>query len=197
MPLELLVDVVNEWGSEPRRAAGEAHLPFPPIRDLIAAYSWSAPRGWRPALTDEHLVRVADSLFPFFAAERPTTAARRLNALIDDLAPRPRLEAADGGFRPALAVERPEDALLAASVAVLAAFLTQREQPRFGVCTGSRCVDVFVDLSPSRRRRFCSLTCQNRSRVAAFRARHAATGGGRAAPSRQSQITASSRGRGR
>ncbi|WP_374119541.1 CGNR zinc finger domain-containing protein [Streptomyces sp. RKAG290] len=43
-----------------------------------------------------------------------------------------------------------------------------------GTCAGERCVDVYIDQSPGGRRRFCSVTCQNRTRVAAFRSRRAA-----------------------
>ena len=36
------------------------------------------------------------------------------------------------------------------------------------------CGDVLVDLTKNRSRRFCSLTCSNRTNVAAFRARRGA-----------------------
>ncbi|MFI7320176.1 CGNR zinc finger domain-containing protein [Streptomyces venezuelae] len=45
---------------------------------------------------------------------------------------------------------------------------------RIGTCTGGHCADVYVDQSPGGRRRFCSVTYQNRARVAAFRSRWAA-----------------------
>jgi predicted RNA-binding Zn ribbon-like protein len=45
---------------------------------------------------------------------------------------------------------------------------------RLGVCSAPACDRVFVDGSKNASRRFCSTTCQNRVKVAAFRRRQAA-----------------------
>lgn len=42
---------------------------------------------------------------------------------------------------------------------------------RLGVCTAAACDRVFVDTSRNGTKRFCSTTCQNRVKTAAFRAR--------------------------
>ena len=42
---------------------------------------------------------------------------------------------------------------------------------RLGVCTAPRCDRVYVDMSRNGTRRFCSTSCQNRVKAAAFRAR--------------------------
>jgi predicted RNA-binding Zn ribbon-like protein len=42
---------------------------------------------------------------------------------------------------------------------------------RLGVCTAARCDRVYVDVSRNGTRRFCSTSCQNRVKAAAFRAR--------------------------
>ena len=47
---------------------------------------------------------------------------------------------------------------------------------RLGVCTAPRCDRVYVDTSRNGTRRFCSTTCQNRVKAAAFRARQATVG---------------------
>jgi predicted RNA-binding Zn ribbon-like protein len=47
----------------------------------------------------------------------------------------------------------------------------QKELDRLRVCDAPDCADVLVDLSKNRSRRYCSTTCQNRTNVAAFRAR--------------------------
>lgn len=44
---------------------------------------------------------------------------------------------------------------------------------RLGVCTAPHCDRVYVDTSRNGSRRFCSTTCQNRVKAAAFRERHA------------------------
>ena len=61
--------------------------------------------------------------------------------------------------------------LLAAAALTLRHQLAGRDQARVGVCSGRRCADAYIDASPSGRRRFCSVTCQNRTRVAAWRQR--------------------------
>jgi predicted RNA-binding Zn ribbon-like protein len=43
---------------------------------------------------------------------------------------------------------------------------------RFGICSAIDCKRVYIDLSKNRSRRFCSTTCQNRVKAAAFRQRH-------------------------
>jgi predicted RNA-binding Zn ribbon-like protein len=53
----------------------------------------------------------------------------------------------------------------------LAVVLGGPEWGRLGVCTASRCDRVYVDVSRNGTRRFCSTTCQNRVKAAAFRER--------------------------
>lgn len=50
------------------------------------------------------------------------------------------------------------------------------EQDRLGTCTADACDRVFVDTSRNGSRRFCSTTCQNRVKTAAFRRRRARVG---------------------
>ena len=49
----------------------------------------------------------------------------------------------------------------------------QHELGRLQRCAAEDCDDVLVDLSKNRSRRFCTVTCANRTNVAAFRARRA------------------------
>ena len=46
---------------------------------------------------------------------------------------------------------------------------------RLRICEADRCIDVIVDLSKNRSRRFCDITCGNRMNVAAYRRRRAGT----------------------
>ncbi|WP_374215715.1 CGNR zinc finger domain-containing protein [Streptomyces drozdowiczii] len=71
-------------------------------------------------------------------------------------------------------VNDPDEVLVAASGLALREYAAAHGFHRIGICTGDHCVDVYVDRSPGGRRRFCSVTCQNRTRVAAFRRRRAA-----------------------
>ena len=58
----------------------------------------------------------------------------------------------------------------------LARLIGAGEQARLGICTADACDRVFVDLSRNGSRRFCSTTCQNRVKTAAFRRRQARVG---------------------
>ncbi len=49
--------------------------------------------------------------------------------------------------------------------------IRMREMARLRVCAAQTCDDVMVDLSKNRSRRFCDLSCANRTNVAAYRAR--------------------------
>jgi predicted RNA-binding Zn ribbon-like protein len=53
----------------------------------------------------------------------------------------------------------------------LAAVLGTDARSRLGVCTAPRCDRVYVDTSFAGTRRFCSTSCQNRVKTAAYRAR--------------------------
>jgi predicted RNA-binding Zn ribbon-like protein len=78
-----------------------------------------------------------------------------------------------GRLRAGWLVDDPRHAVLAAAAVTLRAQLSGHPGQRLGTCTGRRCADVYVDTSPGGRRRFCSIPCQNRARVAAFRSRRA------------------------
>jgi predicted RNA-binding Zn ribbon-like protein len=49
--------------------------------------------------------------------------------------------------------------------------LGSESHDRLGVCTAPRCDRVYVDTSRNGTRRYCSTSCQNRVKTAAFRAR--------------------------
>ena len=73
----------------------------------------------------------------------------------------------------------PPDAPLDVRMAVEAAMAVSDvvrlgELDRLRVCAAADCCDVMVDLSKNRSRRFCDLSCANRTNVAAYRARRAA-----------------------
>jgi predicted RNA-binding Zn ribbon-like protein len=61
----------------------------------------------------------------------------------------------------------------------LARLISAGDDDRLGTCEAMGCRRVFVDESKNASRRFCSTTCQNRVKTAAFRRRQSA--GGRAA----------------
>jgi CGNR zinc finger protein len=169
MPVAILVDLVNGWGSLPRAEAGEQDLPFPSVATLgEEPGDRSAP--WATA-TDRDLTTVADLVYPVFADPDPGRRAELVNVLLADTEVRPSLDATPAGISPGWLVESAERALLASAAIALRTQLADHSPARLGTCTGNRCGDVFVDASPAGYRRFCSVTCQNRARVAAYRRR--------------------------
>jgi predicted RNA-binding Zn ribbon-like protein len=172
MSADVLVWLVNEWGSAPRAAAGEEQAPYPDTDLLAALLAGSGVRDCPPAaLTGPALRQVADQLHRVFAtadlAERVTLVA----GLLDQTGVTPALEIT--GDRPGATwrVSAARDALLAAAALTLRDQLAGHDPDRVGVCSGRRCADAFIDASPAGQRRFCSVTCQNRARIAAWRQR--------------------------
>ena len=69
MAPDVLVWLVNEWGSVPRAAAGEDRAPYPDAGLLAGLLAGSGVRACPPGLlTTQALRRTADRLHPVFAA---------------------------------------------------------------------------------------------------------------------------------
>ncbi len=170
MPIPMLVDLVNGWGAVPRNEGGGRD--HPPIAELVDRHA--VPAALASPLTDTTLRRVADALHPVFAATAPAERARLVTALLTASGVRPALGSAGHRVRPTWLVARRGDATLAAAAVALRAQLAEHDHERLGICTAGGCGDVYVDASPGAHRRYCSVTCQNRERVAAFRRRKAA-----------------------
>ena len=120
---------------------------------------------------------VAGSLrdvFDAMAAGQEDDATRQVNRLLADTGARPQLDRHDG--EPwHLHFHGADDTLVtgwAAGCATgLAVVLGSDLSGRLGVCTAQRCDRVYVDTSRNGTRRFCSTSCQNRVKAAAFRSR--------------------------
>jgi predicted RNA-binding Zn ribbon-like protein len=158
MPPDLLVRLVNEWGAAPRAAAGEEGTPYPD----------PAPLGV-PSAVD--LPAVADRLHRVFAETHMNERVELLAILLTESAVRPTLTLASGQPSESWHVDDPRQALLAATALTLRHQLAHHDPARIGTCTGRDCADAYIDASPGGQRRFCSVTCQNRARVAAWRRR--------------------------
>nr|WP_184829349.1 CGNR zinc finger domain-containing protein [Jiangella mangrovi] len=174
--MDTLVELVNGWGAEPRRAGARSDVPA----RAGHVHGAGLPRDLADRLTDADLVAFADLVFAIF--DLPTTAERvgRISALLAGLTVRPDLVIDDGGgdgdggggvrVRPVWRTTA-DDALLAAALLALRDQLTGRDPGRLGICVDGGCADVYVDVSPAGRRRFCSVQCQNRARAADYRRR--------------------------
>jgi predicted RNA-binding Zn ribbon-like protein len=172
MSADVLVWLVNEWGSAPRAAAGEEKAPYPDTDLLAALLAGSGVRDCPPAaLTGPALRQVADQLHRVFATADLAERVALVAGLLDQTGVTPGLEIT--GDRPGATwrVSAARDALLAAAALTLRDQLAGHDPDRVGVCSGRRCADAFIDASPAGQRRFCSVTCQNRARIAAWRQR--------------------------
>jgi predicted RNA-binding Zn ribbon-like protein len=101
-------------------------------------------------------------------------AAVQVNALLMRTGARPELERHDG--QPWHLHFHSADSSLPSGWAAgcatgLAVVLGGSWHDRLGVCTAPRCDRVYVDTSRNGTRRYCSTSCQNRVKTAAFRAR--------------------------
>ena len=172
MPLDTLVDLVNGWGSQPRVEAGEAQQDYPPLQDLLVRAG--APGQIAAAVTDTDLRRVADLLYPVFATTGITERATLVTDLLATVGVRPALHTVGAEIQPTWLIPDSRDAILAAAATALHAQLIDHAPDRLGTCAGQRCADAYIDASPAGDRRFCSVTCQTRTRVTAFRRRKSA-----------------------
>lgn len=162
VPPSWVVSLVNGYGTQPRLVSGEQDRPREELEDLAGL-----PEAVGLARPD--LVRIADGLWPVFAAPTPTEGADALRRLLDgsELAP-----TVDDEARSWWVTARTGTAgLVTAGCAVtLLAIVSRGGWSRLGTCDGADCADVYLGTS-GRSRRYCSPTCLNRARVRAYRAR--------------------------
>jgi CGNR zinc finger len=170
-PLALVVDLINGWSGVVRRESGEDRDPYPDLTAVCRAHDWEGS-----PTADDQVAAVAGRIHGVFAGATADERRSALNQAVTALDPTPQL-AHDGTVWSGIGTEHQlEAALLFALVEHARA---DPDLARLGACAADRCVDAYVDTSRATTRRFCSLTCQNRARVAAFRrrTRDAASGG--------------------
>ncbi|MFC7616854.1 CGNR zinc finger domain-containing protein [Actinokineospora soli] len=149
---------------------------LPALRAALHDEPWWADRATDADLTA--LRPVAAALRAAFdaAAERdPDAVLARVNALLADHPPRPRLSGHGGGGAPNWHVHvASPDAPPATEVAAAASWGLAQAIVRHGLDRWGRCPcgNHFLDASTNRAKRFCSTRCANRANVAAFRARN-------------------------
>lgn len=125
------------------------------------------------------LEELAGRLRPvFLAAEAGATdrVAELVNGLLRDYRPIPQLSRHDGEPWHLHFGSAGGGTEWGASTATgLAVVVDSQATGRLGVCRADGCDRVYVDVSRNASRRFCSESCLNRTKVAAFRARARAT----------------------
>ncbi len=166
----------------PGEAHGRPYSPpegaalLPAVSAALKIDARSRPQVSRPEAAGLH--KVAESLravFDAFASGDVDAAASQVNTMLAQTGARPQLDRHDGepwhvhfhGAEDSLA-----QGYAAGCATGLAIVLGSEARDRLGVCTAPRCDRVYVDTSRNGTRRFCSTSCQNRVKAAAFRARH-------------------------
>lgn len=157
-----LVDLVNEYGTQPRAVAGETDRPFPGLTGAPPAAAGLGPG---------ELAAQADRWWPVFAEPSPERRTSLLNAELDAARLSPALTET-GDLQWLTGHESPSQILAAGCASALLAAVTRFGWDRLGVCAGADCVDAYIDQQSRTRRIYCSPTCLNRARVRAYRARH-------------------------
>ncbi|WP_120004252.1 CGNR zinc finger domain-containing protein [Nesterenkonia muleiensis] len=173
LPLAALVHLINEWGDIPRAEAGESesHHPQPEALRELEPGPWN-----RTGLFDlPTLIDAANRLYPLFSRSSPEERADHINHLIHETAMHPVLTADGWSIREIWRSGRPQRRLLAgATLTLIKQLRYDPDARRLGTCHGDACADAYIDQSAAGRRQFCSLTCQNRHRTRAYRARRRA-----------------------
>lgn len=152
-----------------------------PVREAVAGLSrlLAIDPPSAAALTQTHvpafiaLARQLRGVFADLHRRDIDTAAATLNKLLGAHPAHPHLARERGVWR---LHHHPHDAPLvpmwtAICAAGLAEMIGDGEARRLGTCERADCGRVYVDVSKNASRRFCSLTCQNRVKVATFRER--------------------------
>jgi predicted RNA-binding Zn ribbon-like protein len=162
-PLALVVDMVNGWSGHVRRESGQERDPYPDQIAMCRVHGWEGP-----TTAHDQMVAVTDRIHGVFSGATADERRTALNQAVAALAPTPQVTT-DGEVWGGVDAQHPLEAALL--FALVEHARTDPDLVRLGVCAADHCVDAYVDTSRATTRRFCSLTCQNRARVAAFRRR--------------------------
>ena len=178
--VQVAVDLVNELAPVPGGQGGP--LPegmLPAIARILAVDPPSVARlrkGDIPGFLA--LARDLRRVYQDLRQADVDHAASRLNALLSKHPAHPHLAKEDGRWR---LHHHPMDVAVVPMWSSICAEAMARMigagfADRFGTCEAPDCGRVYFDLSRNASRRFCSLTCQNRVKAAAFRLRQGLPG---------------------
>jgi predicted RNA-binding Zn ribbon-like protein len=121
----------------------------------------------------DELKAVARKLHDVFAATDTSTAAARINNLLEAYTQKPRLST-HGSSPWHIHVDNNDHApwaewFAASSAFALAVLLAEKQQNPAGLCASPTCGRPFIDLGKGGGRKYCSPRCATRERVAAYR----------------------------
>ena len=156
------------------RAAQELLPDLGALDQFVADWGWTGRRAHDRAELDA--VRRLRPRLERLWEMRPDAAAGLVNTLLREASALPQLVKHDRWDYHLHAT--PSDAPLADRMAVEAAMafadvIRSGQLGRLRTCAAENCDNVHVDLSKNRSRRFCGVSCANRTNVAAYRTRQA------------------------
>ncbi|MET8863947.1 CGNR zinc finger domain-containing protein [Nonomuraea sp. NPDC004580] len=178
--VELAVQLINSLATP--YAHGRGRTPPPPGADRLAAVvaaqehlTVHPPASVLTPADADRLAGIAARLRPLFAAgDRLPDAAAGLNDLLVRHHAVPNLHGSPANPL-GLSFHRPDadpvDAWAADMGTALAMVIGVGQPARLGACQAERCSLVFYDTTRNASRRFCDLSCQNRAKASAYRAR--------------------------
>jgi predicted RNA-binding Zn ribbon-like protein len=172
-----LVNVLTPGEAHGREYQPPGQADLPGAVENVLRQGYRGPRRSVPPGDAAELADFAPELrtvFTAVAAGDVDAAARQVNKLLDQTGAHPQLDNHDGqGWHLHFhgAVDGLATGWAAGCATGLAVVLGTDDRGRLGVCTAPRCDRVYVDTSRNGTRRFCSTTCQNRVKTAAFRSR--------------------------
>jgi predicted RNA-binding Zn ribbon-like protein len=123
------------------------------------------------------LARRVDEICTRLADGDVDDAAQRINVMLGEHSAHPHLAHEDGRWRlhhhPADVAVVPMWTAICADA--LARLIDADRHDRVGRCEAEDCARAYLDTSKNGSRRFCSITCQNRVKAAAYRRRRASS----------------------
>jgi predicted RNA-binding Zn ribbon-like protein len=148
------------------------------VSEVLRSGGGRQAASWEEAASFCFVAAELREVFAAVSSGSVDSAAELVNAVLARTGARPLLERHDG--EPwHLHFHAADQSLVsgwaAGCAAGLAVVLGSELYDRLGVCTAPRCDRVYVDTSRNGTRRYCSTSCQNRVKTAAFRARLSVT----------------------
>lgn len=144
------------------------------VSSLLRAGGGRRDVSWEEAASFCFVAAELRGVFAAVASSSVDSAAELVNGMLTRTGARPVLERHDGEpwhLHFHAADNSMVNGWAAGCATGLAVVLGGELYDRLGVCTAPRCDRVYVDISRNGTRRFCSTSCQNRVKTAAFRAR--------------------------
>jgi predicted RNA-binding Zn ribbon-like protein len=165
----LAADLVNTKGW----VSGKEFLTEASLKDFLIQHDMDGK--WRVGKGDLEPVRaIRERLRSAFDARDEEECAATLNSLLEHAGARPYVTNHDGSWHIHYV---PAGASLADHLAVVgsmgvASVVSHFGFDRLGVCSADDCLDVYIDTSRNKSRRYCAESCSSRTNVAAYRNRH-------------------------